>query len=90
MAAVSDGLESLGYLDLVRVFVLFNLFRVFTNMCFGFLPYVTIAGVVHNLQVKFWLICVKLVHILIRSRLNRDLKSKLWVLLREIIELPKY
>ena len=65
MAAVSKGLESLGYLNLVRVFVLFDLFRVFTNMCFGFLPNVTIAGVVHNLRVKFWLICVKLVDILI-------------------------
>ena len=60
---VSNPLESLGYLQLMRVFVLLNLFGFLTNID-RFLSDVTIAGVVHNLRVKIRLIHVKLVHIL--------------------------
>lgn len=60
---VSNPLESLGYLQLMRVFVLLNLFGFLANID-RFLSDVTIAGVVHNLRVKIRLIHVKLVHIL--------------------------
>lgn len=88
---MSDPLESLSNLDLVSILVLFDLLGVLANMISGLLPDVTVSGIVHNLGSSgLGLVNVELVNIFIRGRLNGDLKSKLRVLLRKVVELSEY